>query len=120
MRIFQSYKRIEDGRGAFLGIINSGNWEEINYIETKAGQTRGGHYHKDTLELFFIVEGVIDVSVHDIDGNSRQSLTVMKGSILIIDPKEVHTFVCRTDSKWINVLSKRIDDQFHDIHCVEK
>jgi len=44
------------------------------------------------------------------------TLSVAKGAILIVDPYEIHTFSCRTDCRWINVLSRRMDDQFHDIH----
>jgi dTDP-4-dehydrorhamnose 3,5-epimerase-like enzyme len=117
MRVLEPYKRFEDGRGAFLGIVNSGNWEEVNYIETKAGQVRGGHYHKKALELFFIIDGEIDIEARDIGGGGAvDTLSVSKGAIVIIDPYEVHTFSCRTACKWINFLSRRMDDQFLDIH----
>jgi dTDP-4-dehydrorhamnose 3,5-epimerase-like enzyme len=116
MRMLLPYKQFVDNRGSFLGIINSGQWEEINYIETTAGQKRGGHYHKDTRELFFIIEGEIDITVYKIGADESVSYKVGKGAIFVIDPLEVHTFTCNTYCRWINVLSKRIDDQFNDIH----
>jgi mannose-6-phosphate isomerase-like protein (cupin superfamily) len=99
-----------------MGVINSGLWEEVNYVETRAGETRGGHYHKETKELFFIIEGAGDVSFRDLLAKQTQRYSFEKGAIFVIDPYEVHTFECRTDCKWINILSKRLDDQFHDIH----
>jgi dTDP-4-dehydrorhamnose 3,5-epimerase-like enzyme len=120
MRVIEPYKRFEDGRGVFLGIVNSGCWEEVNYVETKAGQVRGGHYHKETRELFFILDGEIDIEAWDArGGGDADTLSASKGAIVIVDPYEVHTFSCRTDCRWINVLSRRIDDQFHDIHRPE-
>ncbi len=116
MKIFESYKHLRDSRGSFTGIINSGLWEEINYIETQAGQIRGGHYHRETKELFFIVEGKGEVTLHDLEGKQTKKFSFDKGSIFVIDPYEVHTFECHTECRWINVLSKRLDDQFHDIH----
>lgn len=116
MKIFDSYKRLADARGLFLGITNSGIWEEMNYVETRAGQVRGGHYHKETRELFFIIDGEIDITIQDLHGHRLDQLAATKGSIFVVDPMEVHTFKCRTDSRWINMLSKRIDDRNHDIH----
>lgn len=120
MRIFEPYKKIEDRRGSFLGIVNSGNWEEVNFVETMAGQVRGGHFHKEIRELFFIIEGEIDITIAGLTGGESHNYTVGPGSIFVIEPFEVHTFTCRTTCKWINVLSKRIDDQFHDIHLPQK
>ncbi|MFA6888329.1 MAG: cupin domain-containing protein [Candidatus Woesearchaeota archaeon] len=116
MRILESYKQFSDNRGAFFGIVNSGKWEEINYVETEAGQVRGGHYHKETKELFYIIEGEIEIKIANIDEKNIKKYTVSRGMILVVEPFEVHTFICKTKCKWINVLSKRIDDQFHDIH----
>jgi len=116
MRILESYKHFGDMRGEFLGIINDGRWEEINYVETESGQVRGGHYHADTQELFFIIEGDIEIQVVSIDGRSIQKFTAQKGYIFVVEPLEVHIFKCLTRSKWINVLSKRMDDNKPDFH----
>lgn len=116
MKQLEAYKRFEDNRGSFLGIVNSGQWEEINFVETSANQVRGGHYHKETRELFFIIEGDIEITISEINGVGDKSFTVGPGAIFVIEPFEIHSFICKTPCKWINVLSKRIDDQFHDIH----
>lgn len=116
MKLFESYKKIEDSRGIFLGIVNSGQWEEINFVETSANQVRGGHYHKETRELFFIIEGDIEITITELNNANISSFTVGPGAIFVIEPFEIHSFACKTPCKWINVLSRRIDDQFHDIH----
>ncbi|MCE5195253.1 MAG: cupin domain-containing protein [Nitrospiraceae bacterium] len=118
MKAMIPYKKIEDSRGKFLGIVNSGDWEEINYIETMPGEVRGGHYHKETRELFYIIEGEIDIEIKHLHKSVENNFTVTSGSIFIIEPFEIHTFICKTKCMWINVLSKKIDDQFCDIHRV--
>lgn len=66
--------------------------------------------------MFFIIEGEIDITIYNIVEDESFTFRVEKGNIFVIDPFEVHTFVCKTDCRWINVLSRRIDDQFNDIH----
>ena len=40
--------------------------ERVKFFSTKAGQVRGDHYHKNTDELFIILEGEIKIIVTDI------------------------------------------------------
>ena len=108
MKLLTPYMATEDSRGTFTGIINSGIWEEINVITTKAGSVRGGHYHKFTSELFYILRGEIEVEVSK-EGSANEVHPVRSGSIFLIEPYEVHTFRCQTSCTWINVLSKKMD-----------
>ena len=41
-----NYIEYSDKRGSFLGLINFGNWKEINIICSEADTVRGDHYHK--------------------------------------------------------------------------
>jgi len=116
MLLLKPYTQQQDDRGSFTGIINSGHWEEINYVETKAGQIRGGHYHAETKELFFILEGDVEITINSMRDKQEQSIHVGKGSIIIIDIGEIHTFRSLTASKWINVLSKKMDSNVPDLH----
>lgn len=119
MKIFEAYKKNVSQRGLFLGIINSGHWEEVNYIETNEGQIRGGHYHKEAIEVFFIIDGKIDIKVANIKGKVIKKFTATKGTIFLIDPYEVHTFFCKSDCRWINIMSKKMDDSQCDIYKYE-
>jgi len=116
MKFIVPYKNEKDSRGLFKGLINSGTWEEINFIETEAGITRGGHYHKDTVELFFILDGDIEVTISKTNSIERQKYPVSSGQIILIEPNEIHFFRCLTRCRWINVLSKKIDEIDPDFH----
>ncbi|HSS21914.1 MAG TPA: cupin domain-containing protein [Pyrinomonadaceae bacterium] len=117
MQKFAPYLNKVDERGGFWGITQE-SWAEVNFIETQAGQIRGNHYHKETRELFFIISGEIDVVIEDLNSGQRVELSVTKGDIFLIEPYELHTFHVRTDAKWINMLSKPVDQENPDFHQV--
>ena len=111
------YIKFEDDRGGLFGITQE-SWAEANYIETKADQIRGGHYHKETRELFFIISGELEIAIKDLRSGESFEFTANKGSIFVIEPYELHTFTARTDASWINMLSKAHDQQNPDFHRV--
>lgn len=115
MKILTPYKQFADSRGSFSGLTNSGTWEEFNYLETNAGEVRGGHYHKESLELFYIIDGELDIQITDLNHVIVAEHSVKRGAIILIEPFEFHTFTCRTECRWINVLSKKIDGRAPDI-----
>ena len=98
-----------DERGTITGIIQSGVWQEMNYITTRSGVVRGNHYHKKTQELFFIISGQIRITIYDVNKNDSANIFIAKtGDAFIIQPYEVHRFETQTDSSWINMLSSPI------------
>lgn len=78
---------------------------------------RGGHYHKVTVELFYILSGEIEVEVSK-EGSAREVHLVRDGSIFLIEPYELHTFRCLTTCAWINVLSKKMDESALDFFAM--
>ena len=115
MKKLVPYVTRKDARGRLVGLLNEGTWEEFNYLETRAGETRGNHYHLKTTEIFFIISGEIDVKITNSNGiSSNEHLSA--GDILRVDPNEIHTFFCVTDAAWINVLSNRFNQENPDMH----
>lgn len=119
MKLIPPYVSNSDARGTFTGIINSGQWEELNIVRTGAGQIRGGHYHKSTLELFYMLDGKAEVEILE-NGGNKQVYSVSAGDIFMIYPLETHTFRCLTQCAWINVLSKKIDPLVPDFYKVAR
>ncbi|MEM6353205.1 MAG: hypothetical protein AAF766_20820, partial [Cyanobacteria bacterium P01_D01_bin.14] len=62
MRKFNMPAFHTDERGIFWQLAQKG-WGEVNYVETHADKSRGGHFHKENYELFFIVGGQVEVTV---------------------------------------------------------
>ena len=114
--LIQPYFYYNDQRGKIVGIFQDLKWEEINYIESSKGSVRGNHYHKETLEGIFVIDGAIKVTLVDIANNSTRSFIGKKGAAFIINPRILHTFELLENSKWINMLSKPFVDKSKDIH----
>ena len=108
----------EDDRGIFKGISNRYTWNEINYIETIGNVVRGNHYHKFIKELFYILEGEIEVTVENLYTKEKKEFLAKPNMVFIIDPYEVHTFKTLKKSKWINMLSHQLDLKNPDIFKV--
>lgn len=120
MKKIKPYFKNKDLRGKMLGIGQFHWMKEANYIESKKGSTRGGHYHKKTKELFFIIEGKIKVKVENLNTNYQKTFTVNKMDIFLIEPYDVHTFYILEDAKWINVLSCPMNLEKPDLHVLKK
>lgn len=121
----ERYFTASDERGSIEGLANFGEWEEINLIRSLAGTIRGNHYHKETIELFLILEGEILVSTCMVGQDNRPGEVTNKyyvkaGDVFLINPMVNHTFQVIMDSRWINLLSKKSDSQNPDIHCLPK
>lgn len=119
MKIFKPYTARTDQRGLFLGITRE-NWiREINYVETKTGEVRGNHYHTGTMEMFFVIEGEVRVTVRHVHSNRTEERTFSKGDIFLIEPYELHTFCALSDVKWINMLSRPMAEDLPDSHLYD-
>lgn len=108
--------RFTDFRGEIFGVINHGKWEEINYIESKSETTRGGHYHKLTLELFFILSGEIQVEIKNLKTQIKNEFIAQKGDAFLVEPYEYHTFYIQKDSAWMNALSLKMEKDTKDFY----
>ncbi|MBF0266849.1 MAG: sugar nucleotide-binding protein [Gammaproteobacteria bacterium] len=115
-RLIYPYFSYYDQRGGMLGITQNQSWEEINYVEAVQWAIRGGHYHKETLEGFFIIEGRIRVETQKLNSKRYNQFFVEKGDIFFIEPNTIHTFYVLENSKWINFLDKSMKLNHEDLH----
>ena len=119
MEILSLYTQRVDDRGLLLGISQKSWIREINYFETSANQIRGNHYHTETKEMFFIIEGELKVLAYNIQTKEKDEHIFKKGDLFFVYPYEVHTFFTLTDVKWINMLSKPTKVNNPDFHRYE-
>lgn len=110
------YFKFSDDRGKIIGISQGIAWKEINFFESDKGCVRGNHYHKETVEGFYVIDGEIEVCLEDQKSGEKKNFTARKGDIFRINPYIVHAFTVKTDSKWINLLSKEMVSMEKDIY----
>jgi len=73
IKFLENYTQILDSRGFMKGLINQGNWKELNFFFTKSGQIRGNHYHKITDELFIILKGKMEIELTSVNPKSKNN-----------------------------------------------
>jgi dTDP-4-dehydrorhamnose 3,5-epimerase-like enzyme len=115
IKFIENYFSQKDERGQIKGLINFGEWQEFNLIFSEADTVRGGHYHEKTQELFIIIEGELNITLEDLNGN-KEIYTVNGGDVFLIMPLITHTFKIIKSARWINVLSQRHNPQNPDFH----
>jgi len=121
-KVVNSYFYHQDPRGSITGIINTGLWGELNYITSVKNTIRGGHYHKETEELFFIFKGIIKTTFEKVHDNKKTGEAEVRhfnaGDAFLVSCNVCHTFEVLEDSVWINVLSKKIDTAQPDFYKI--
>lgn len=120
IKLIERYFKNKDDRGALEGLINFGEWKEINMVTSVENCIRGNHYHRNTKELFIILDGSIRVIVQKVEnqkltGQAEEKI-VNEGDVFIVEPFTNHTFYILKSARWINVLSEPIDKNSSDIH----
>ncbi len=78
-----------DERGKLMQLLH-GEIAQINYVESYPSSVRGGHYHKLNKEIFFIIDGEVDVTVKK-DGK-EENYSFKSGDMFSIEKDVVHSF----------------------------
>ena len=86
----------EDERGLLIQ-VNTGEWKQVNRLIIKKGNSFGGHYHKHTQELFYLLQGKVKVNLTE---------EINPNECFLINPPEKHTIYAIEDSELIVLLSE--------------
>ena len=107
-----------DHRGAIFSYVPYTPIVEFVYIDTKAGVTRGNHYHEEFEEYIMIVNGE-GVYVETLDDGTKRKIIVGPGVTIYIPTFTAHTFYPITDCKAISLLTKRWDDSVKPVTVIK-
>lgn len=50
-----------DSRGSLTQLVHEG-YKQVNVLFTRSGVERGGHFHKESNECFYVVKGTVQVT----------------------------------------------------------
>ena len=78
----------EDGRGKLTQLVHGG-YTQVNVLESRTGVLRGGHFHKQSCEAFFVVRGQVEVTLKK--GPDQQTELFVPGDFFEIAPFVVHS-----------------------------
>ena len=91
-----------DDRGTLTQLVHDG-WKQVNVVTSKKGAVRGGHYHKENKEAFYIISGALEVTVN---GTSRQ---FWDGAFFAIDAFDLHSFRFLEDTVLVSMYSGGVE-----------
>ena len=95
----------EDSRRKITQLFTA-DIKQVNVYEAKKGSILGNHYHKETIEYFYIMRGSV------IYNEGRVFET---GDLFVVYPQEIHKIECVTDTKLMTFLTKPYSEKEPDI-----
>ncbi|MDO8659938.1 MAG: WxcM-like domain-containing protein [Candidatus Parcubacteria bacterium] len=117
-----------DPRGAFQEIYKCENlndkWKQISICSINPGQTRGSHFHKETLEKYIVIEGKMFVETFHVERNNSYSKIELSNENDFLDneidlmPMVHHTVYSEQGCKFLVLSSKVFDFNSTDTYTV--
>ncbi len=102
LKIIKKDFEFVDERGAIVQLIHDG-YKQINAITSKKGVLRGGHYHKENAEAFYIISGALKLTV-----NGRE-YAFKGGDFFGIEPYDMHSFLFEEDTVLVSMYDKGVE-----------
>ncbi len=102
LRVIKTDFEFSDDRGTITQLIHDG-YKQVNVITSKKGVFRGGHYHKENREAFYVVSGALKL---DVNG---QMHAFKSGDFFGIDPFDMHSFLFEEDTTLVSMYSEGVE-----------
>ena len=96
----------QDDRGSLVQLVHAG-WNQINVVFSREGTIRGGHYHRENREAFYIINGSCEVIL---SLNGKQQTRIFKtGDFFAIEPNTGHTFKYLEDTLLLGLYDRGVE-----------
>lgn len=105
-----------DDRGSLTQLFREG-WSQVNYITSVSGAFRGGHFHKNNIEMFYIISGDINLTLKDLASEQTEEILIKSGDMFKIKPNILHSFQFLTSCQLISAYDLGVESsEGMDIH----
>jgi len=81
----------QDKRGEIIDVLKHGHVEYITIIRSRKGAVRGNHYHKQTYQHLYVMDGKLRV-VSKMPGKDQTEAVLVAGDLILNVPDEHHAF----------------------------
>lgn len=93
-----------DSRGTIQDLLTGIDINAVTIVTFTPGAIRGNHFHKETIQWNYCLEGEIRYVAQSINGNKEECI-LRKGDFIVTKENESHALQGITDSKLL-VLAK--------------
>ncbi|MBO5353623.1 MAG: cupin domain-containing protein [Lachnospiraceae bacterium] len=107
----------ESEKGLLVQLVHAG-WNQVNVLKSPKGSKRGGHFHKENEEAFYIIDGSVKL-ILDSD-EEHEETNLKRGDMFMISPYLLHNFEFYEDTTMVSMYSKGVEheDGTKDIYAV--
>ena len=102
--------RLSSPRGE-LAVLTDGSTpiRHLCYVELRAGQVRGNHFHKLRHEYFYVIAGNLAVQLQDVSAKESASVELQAGDMLFIKPGIAHALNPLNDGHALEYAAEPFD-----------
>jgi dTDP-4-dehydrorhamnose 3,5-epimerase-like enzyme len=117
---FTQQRRLIQERGELALIEDGTPFRHLGYFSLRPGSQyyRGGHYHLNKIEHFYLIAGRLRISLVDLDTGERSGLVLEAGQRMTIAPRCAHRFDAEQEAQVIEyydgVYERDDDHPFRD------
>ena len=110
---FMRQKRLIQDRGELALIEDGKTFQHLGYFSLKKGKGyyRGGHYHRNKVEHFYVVRGKIRVHLVDLDSKMKSTVILREGQLATIYPNCAHRFEAEEEAQVIEYYNSIYDPE---------
>ena len=105
----------EDERGKIFDLFEN-QVHHVGLITFSAGAVRAKHYHKQSIQYSYVLEGVVELIVCPKDEPSkRETFEMPEGTAVSIQPGIVHAYRAKTSAAILDLTTlSRADNGYED------
>ena len=92
MEVIRKKPAFVDKRGKVTVILEGVKIDCVTILTTKKGAIRGNHYHKETIQYAYVLEGKFRLYTQ-VNGEKVLKKVIKKGDLVVTPPNERHAFV---------------------------
>jgi quercetin dioxygenase-like cupin family protein len=89
-----------DDRGSITDLLVKEPIEYVTIITSRQGAVRGHHYHRETFQWVYVIEGSLKLLTQEPDG-PVQSRVVGRGEVVATPPNERHAMIALEDTSFM-------------------
>lgn len=90
----------EDSRGEIIDILTQEPIDYVTLIRSVKGATRGNHYHNETVQYIYVMEGKIKL-LSQMPGDPVVPVVLEPGNLAVNVPTERHSMVALEDTVFL-------------------
>ncbi|MBY0539783.1 cupin domain-containing protein [Patescibacteria group bacterium] len=101
-----------DARGDIFDLLEE-KVGHVGMITFTKGAVRANHYHRESTQYSYVLEGKIRLTTYAVDGSQKEETILVPGSFSRIPPLYVHRYEALEDSKILDMTTlSRTDDGY--------